>query len=162
MNKKTPFTVMLLSLLLVGSAFALSQSPYKPCRLLNTLVEYKHRQHRHFKQALGLTVEQEAKIKAIRQQSKTEMAPLVKNTVEGYEVLLRYVVMPDANEEKALAMRHQLQELQEKIANIRIHTSFQIKTILTEAQREKAEELVKHKVGAIDGKREQIETFLLD
>lgn len=90
------------ALIVASTAVAMAISPRKQHALLDVIAHIKQKRQAEFKKALSLTAEQEQQIKEIKSQARHDNEPLMRETVDKYESLVRYLASPDANESVAM------------------------------------------------------------
>lgn len=150
------FGITLALLLAAGSTMALAISPGRQHVLLDALAHMKQARQKELMQIIALMPQQEAQIKEIKDQARRESEPLLQETVNRYEHLIRYLASPDANESEALAMKQEALAAQEKMATVRIHAIFQMKAVLSDQQNQKVAALVEHRVSEFEAKRPEL------
>ncbi|MBX9672593.1 MAG: Spy/CpxP family protein refolding chaperone [Candidatus Obscuribacterales bacterium] len=144
------------ALIVASTAVAMAISPRKQHALLDVIAHIKQKRQAEFKKALSLTAEQEQQIKEIKSQARHDNEPLMRETVDKYESLVRYLASPDANESVAMSMKKQAIEAQEKMAEVRIHAVFKIKALLDEKQNQKVASLVEDRISEFEANRPEM------
>jgi Spy/CpxP family protein refolding chaperone len=97
--------------------------------------------HAQIMSQLGLTPEQQAQFKALREQGKSQGQDLRQQLHSRRQGLMEYLKSPDATETRALQMQSEMNTLQSQMSTQRIHTWFQMRKILTPEQLQKLNQL---------------------
>lgn len=143
-------------MLVASTAVAMAISPRRQHVLLDAIAHIKQARQAEFKKALTLTDDQEQKIKEIKSQARHENEALMRQTVDKYESLVRYLASPDANESVALSMKKEALAAQEKMAEVRIHAVFKMKAVLDEKQNKKVASLVEDRISEFEANRPEL------
>lgn len=97
--------------------------------------------HTQIMSQLGLTPEQQAQFKSLREQGKSQGQDLRQQLHAKRQGLMEYLKSPDATETRALQLQSEMNTLQNQMSTQRIHTWFQMRKILTPEQIQKLEQL---------------------
>ena len=97
--------------------------------------------HAQMMSQLGLTPEQQAQFKTLREQGKGQGKELHQQMQAKKQSLMEYLKSPNATEAHAMEIQAEISALQNQMSTQRIHTWFQMRQILTPEQLQKLEQL---------------------
>lgn len=97
--------------------------------------------HEHFWKQLNLTQKQKSEIKAIREQARTEMQPLIKELKEGHKKLMELRKTGSFDEAKVSAVAEEQARTLTKVIVERERTVYKMRAVLTPKQRAKLDQM---------------------
>jgi Spy/CpxP family protein refolding chaperone len=86
---------------------------------------------------LGLTSDQQKKINHIADQGRKKSKPLTQKLMVERQALWAYLKSPKADEKEALKRTSDVRKIRQQISELRLHTWFAIRKVLTPQQLEK-------------------------
>ncbi len=93
--------------------------------------------HKKMGEALGLTQEQQGKLKALKEGKKANFKSKMQASHEKRKALHDYMASDDATESGAMAKQRELNALQAEIGEMKVRSFFEMRSILTPEQRQK-------------------------
>lgn len=97
--------------------------------------------HERLMSQLNLTADQQAQLKALREQGKNQAQERHQQLQAKRRNLMSYLKSPNATEDRALQLQNEINALQNQMSAQRIHTWFRMRKILTPEQLQKLEQM---------------------
>lgn len=135
--------VALAAMLTVASVpMAIAEAGKQSCPMMKGMHHHKgwqaHKQEMDkFLTEIGVTADQKKRMEAIHNDTKAQMKPLITSMFEQRKALMQYMATPAATEDQALAKEQAIEDIQGKMAQVRIQSMFKMKSVLTPEQQQK-------------------------